>query len=46
MEDNVEAVDFLLKNGANPHIADFLGNDACDYAETSVSEDIKKFPEF
>lgn len=27
------AVNFLLANGADPHIEDLTGNDACDYAK-------------
>ncbi len=29
----LEAVKFILENGANPHIEDFTGRDACDYAK-------------
>ncbi|CDW84797.1 ankyrin [Stylonychia lemnae] len=28
----MEAIQFLIQQGANPHIMDFQGNDACDYA--------------
>ena len=30
---NTEAVDFLLKKGANRHIMDLTGSDACDMAK-------------
>lgn len=29
----LEAVNYLLKKGANPHIADFANEDACDKAK-------------
>lgn len=32
-EMNSKIINFLLKNGANPHIEDFKGEDCCDKSE-------------
>eukprot|EP00347_Sterkiella_histriomuscorum_P000748 403374657 len=38
----LESIKFLLQNGANPHVEDFTGKDACDYARLG---NIKAFSE-
>ena len=35
-------MEYLLKNGADPHIADLSGRDSCDYAKLN---NILMFPE-
>lgn len=46
MDDNLEAVKFLLEKGADPHIEDHQGLDACDYAKGGALEEIRNIDVF